>query len=108
MSVSKSTASSAGQGTDEQEPALLWQQALSLLRGQMDADTFSYLLQSSHLIEGSDNTWRIGARPRAVEWLVHRANPVVERTVRTLTGRPITMEYVAVEAPPSPDPANST
>jgi hypothetical protein len=105
--MSKSTATSAWQDTDAQQPAELWQQALSLLRGQMDAATFTYLLQGSHLIEGSDSTWKLGVRPHAVEWLVHRANPVIERTVQTLTGRQITVEYVPVEAPPPPAPAES-
>ena len=98
------TAASDGQDTDTRQPAELWQQALSLLQGQMEEATFSHLLQGSHLIEGSDGTWRIGARPNVVEWLANRANPVIERTVQTLTGRQTTLEYVPIETPPPPTP----
>jgi hypothetical protein len=91
-----------GQDSDSREPAELWQQTLSLLQTQMDAGTFSYLSRNIRLIDGSDGTWRIGASPRAVAWLAHRANPIIERTVKTLTGRQITLEYVPVETPPVP------
>jgi len=73
----------------------------------MDAATFSHLLRGSHLIEASDHSWKIGARSQAVEWLANRANRVIERTVRTLTGCQITLEYVPIEDPPPSPPAES-
>jgi len=76
----------------EQEPLALWQEALNRLQYLMAAEIFDHLLRGSRLVEATGDSWRIAVRPNAVEWLAHRANPLVKRTLCDLAGRELHLE----------------
>ena len=104
----------ANGGLPDTEAADLWEEALGRLQHVMKADTFAHLLRDSHLVEATDDTWRIAVQPRAIAWLAGRDNALVRRTVSIVTGRDVSLEYVAQERPPAtpsppraPRPADS-
>ncbi|NIV38310.1 MAG: hypothetical protein GWN58_55495, partial [Anaerolineae bacterium] len=83
----------------ERPPADRWLEALDRLQHQMSADTFASLLRDSHVVEATRDTWTIGVRPHAVQWLSNRPYPLIREVVSCLAGREVNLEYVAKEQP---------
>jgi hypothetical protein len=65
----------------------------------MSADNFAGLLRDSHVVEAAGDTWTIGVRPHAVQWLSNRPYPLIRKIVSCLAGREVNLVYVAGERP---------
>jgi len=86
-------------------PADTWQQALSHLQGQMTGAAFDESLRGSRLLDAAGDVWTIAVlSPYAPDWIAHRLDPVIRRTVARLAGRDVTLRYVVAADPPAPSP----
>jgi chromosomal replication initiation ATPase DnaA len=84
-------------------PLRTWQQALNQLEGQMPRETFDRLLRGSYLLATNGSTWTIAVpNPLAVDWLVHRLDGTLRRTVSYYARRPVALRYVAAARQPAP------
>ena len=88
-----------GPSAIKSDAADLWKRALDLLQHRMPAAAFASLIGGTHVVEATEDTWTIGVRPHAVQWLSNRPYPVIERTVASLVEREISLVYVADERP---------
>lgn len=91
------------------DPHTTWQAALGELELQMTRATFDSLLRDTHVVGVSDDdhTLIVGVRNGyAVEWLTNRLYPVVERTIRHITGNGTAVQFVVFESTP-PHPSNN-
>ncbi len=95
-------------------PQRLWQAALGELELQMTRATFDTWLRDTHCIGIEDDaTVIVGVKNGyAVEWLGNRLYPVVQRTLRRITGEEMQARFVVWEAkrfhePPALLPMNA-
>ena len=80
-------------------PASIWQTACEELKHQMPRETFDAHLRQARLLGYCRGTMTVAARNvSSREWLEHRLNKVIERTVSQIAGQPIQMLFVAQEA----------
>ncbi len=92
------------------DPTALWDTALNELELQMTHATFDTWLRGTRCI-GTDDDGHLIVEVKngyAVEWLTHRLNNPIERTLERLTGNGTRAVYVAAEEEPDlPEPAPS-
>lgn len=85
----------------------LWQNALGELQLQMRPEDFRTWFRDTELLRCEDTTFVVGVEnPFSVEWLSSKCSGVVSRTLGSLLGRDVDVEFVvrqppqAVSAPP--------
>ena len=80
-----------------QSPAALWEQALDELRLQMTKTTFNQWLLGSRVVDEASTllSLTVAVRNRyAQEWLIHRLDPVISRTLAALAGYRVQVHFV--------------
>ena len=90
------------------DAADLWTRSLSMLKLQMSRPTFDTWLRGSQVLDHDDGVLRVGVRHAyAVDWLQHRLSPVIDRTVTTIAGDPVHVEFCVLPSAPveAPEPA---
>ena len=82
------------------DPVQIWDTALNELKGQMTKATFDTWVKSTFVADalvGDVTALVIGTRnPYAVEWLEHRLQATIQRTVVGIVGKNISVKYVHV------------
>ena len=73
----------------------LWQAALSEMQLQMTQETFTTWLKPTRVLAHEDSTITIVVEnPYAKEWLDHRLRPIIERTLSSVAGKKLEVEFV--------------
>ena len=74
----------------------IWHATVGQLRLQLNRATFQTWVEGAQAIAYRDGVLTVQARtPAAREWLATRLAPVIARTVESLAGQPLRVEYVA-------------
>jgi len=82
-----------------QSPAALWEQALDELRLQMTKTTFNQWLLGSRVVDEASTLLSLTVAVRncyAQEWLIHRLDPVISRTLAALAGYRVQVHFVVL------------
>lgn len=79
-----------------------WSETLKQLQNQMTISTYDFCLRSSQAVAVRENGGlQIGVtNPAAVEWLSHRLQATVERTLAGVAGRQIGLEFLPLTGAP--------
>lgn len=80
-------------------PQAAWKAALKELELQMTRDTFNTWLKDAALLGQQDGVWTVGvAHARAKDWLENRLYDTIARTLATVAGTAVTLEFVVQES----------
>ncbi|MCA9982836.1 MAG: chromosomal replication initiator protein DnaA [Anaerolineales bacterium] len=84
-------------------PESAWKAALGELEMQMTRATFNTWLKDAHLLRVEDESYVIGVRnDYARDWLSNRLNDTIHRTLSTVVGNPVKIDYVVSNGVPAP------
>ena len=73
----------------------VWQVALGQLQLQMTRATFDTWVKDTHIVSETDNTWVIGTKSAfAKDWLENRLLSTISRTLDSIVGHNIDIEFV--------------
>ncbi len=109
MTPHRSPHSSPGQGAPSISPPKAWQATLGELELQVTSDTFEMYLHPTRFMAYEDGTFLIAVPNGFVkEWLEHRYNRVVKRTLQHIMNRAVEIKYMvesgAARSPVDPSP----
>jgi chromosomal replication initiator protein len=84
----------------------LWQSALGELQLQMRPEDFRTWFRNTHLLAYDGDRCIVGTEnPFNVEWLSSKCSSLVSRTLQSIIGSPVNVEFVVGRPePPSPTP----
>ena len=89
-------------------PESAWKAALGELEMQMTRATFNTWLKDAHLLSANHESYVIGVRnDYARDWLSNRLNDTIHRTLSTVLGAPVEIDYVVSNGHPTQPPARS-
>lgn len=101
MTAHRSPQSSRGQGASSISPPKAWQATLGELELQVTSDTFEMYLHPTRFVAYEDGTFLIAVPNGFVkEWLEHRYNRVVTRTLQHIMNRAVEVKYMVEAAAP--------
>jgi len=84
----------------------IWQESLTQLKMQMTEATFETWVRESRAVSRENGTLVVGVKNQfSKDWLENRLAPVVNRTVTTIAGQPLQLEYVVLPEAVAPVPA---
>jgi hypothetical protein len=81
-------------------PEQAWAATLQQLQLQMTRDTFDTWLKGTAIHAATNGTWQVAvSNEYAADWLTNRLRDTIVRTVETVVGQPVTIEFVV--SPPA-------
>lgn len=101
MTAHRSSHPTRGQGASSITPPKAWQATLGELELQVTSDTFEMYLHPTRFVAYEDGTFLIAVPNGFVkEWLEHRYNRVVKRTLQHIMNRAVEVKYMVESAAP--------